>query len=365
MRLVETGRQQLDSVRMILRLAEVLRIDDYSELIEIARPPRRRSTDDAHALMGAIEPTLINHPDTAIGRGPALMYGSVGDLAAEVARCQSVWENSPVRFSTLAQRLPAVVVRLRADAPDRTVPELRIRAYHISCQLLRRIGAYNLAWVVADRAAEDSLRGGCSILTAASAWHIAATLLDLGRFGACHDYASAAAAVLSQDLPEPRDSAVLWGALHLLAAQSATLDKDETAAQQSISRARTAARALGNGGSCHGIRFDTNEINSAMMEVALQGKDFGEIVRMAGQVEFPEHYPVAATARYHIVLAYGFAHIGEHLAATLALDKAATACPEELRFDYDAQRTLHHLIKHGGRKPRREVTRLAGLAHVR
>ncbi|WP_194820240.1 helix-turn-helix domain-containing protein [Nocardia sp. XZ_19_385] len=365
MRLIETGRHPLDSVRMILRLAQILRIEDYTELIEVAKPAVRRSTDDAEAMVEVIEPTVIDNPGTGALRRAWPRYSSTSALAAEVHRCQETWENSPIRFSTLAQRLPILLANLRAENSAAVALEPRVRAYHTTCQLLRRIGASDLAWVVADRAAENALRHGCQSLITASAWHVGATLLDLGRLSACVEYCSGAAGALSVEVPQRGQKAALWGSLHLLAARAATMNKDEARAQRSLAHARDAARAFGSGGTYCGIPFGPSEINFALMETALSGRDFGEAVRIAGQVDFPEHYPIAATARYHIALAYGFVNTGEYVAATLALDKAATVCPEDLRFDADAQRTLYHLMRNsGGGRPRREISRLAKLAHV-
>jgi hypothetical protein len=318
-------------------------------------------------LTEVFDPVLIQHP-ARLERHPAWTHRvSADELAEEVGLCREIWFRSSTRYTQLQRRLPRVLtaVRLRQwQVRDRAASRLTVEAYHVARQLLTRIGSHNRALAVSDRAMETATDLGHLQLMAAAAWHFANALLHLGMYVSCTDYATAAADRISAAMPTEVEDVHLWGALSLLAAKGAAYSHDMGRAHDLFACVHKAAEHVADSSADFGISFGATDIAVARMEVALGRNGFEEAIRVAADVEIAADHPVTVRTRYHIALAHAFACNGEQLAATLALEKAADACPEELRYDHDAHRTLQYLIRKADGSPRGRVTRLAALAQL-
>lgn len=364
LRLIERGKQPLDSLVMITRLAEVLRIEDFRELVDVPKRRARGTKTTARAWVEVFEQVLADHP-AQLGRYQTWADGlTVDDLAAEIHACQQIWISSSSRFTQMQQRLPRVLAaarRYRWQVRDRTSSCMTLRAYHLARPVLTRIGADTMATIVADRAMETALGIDDLRWSASTEWHFANALLHVNRFARAQAFATTAAERMSATSAE---QVHLRGALIMVAAKSAAYGHDRARADLLIGRAREAAQTLGGEKTMFGIGFGPVEIELARMEIALAHGDFAEVVRIAEEVEVTDRHPLTSRTRYHIAVACAFAHDGEAVAATLALERAADACPEELRYDEDARRILQRLVRIGNRRPRAALARLCALAQL-
>ncbi|APE35376.1 hypothetical protein BOX37_17060 [Nocardia mangyaensis] len=365
LRLVESGRQRLDSVQVMSRLAEVLRIDDFNQLIE--RPVRevRGSTAAARPMTELLEQAIVDHPKFHAAGALTEKGESLTAIRDELSQCQHAWTTSPRRYSTLVERIPSILAEARARKlrlAGLETDQLLVRAYHLARQLLTRFGEHGLAWTVADRAMEIAASTHSPGLVAASACHVTNALLHLEQIDQCRSYARSAATHLLDEVVDPGDRAVLSGTLALLAAKGAAATLDLLEADRLIGQAQREAAELASEHQVFGIDFGPFQIALARMEIALGHASFDDVVRIGSDAEVVEGYPVGGRARYHIALAIAFARRDEDVAAAFALAKAAEACPEDLRFDPDAHHTVLHLIRRDNRLISRDVTRLANLA---
>lgn len=367
LRLVESGRQHLESVRVMIRLAEVLRIDDLNELIDRPVPQSPDSTDSAIDLVQAFKHVILDHPPIHVYDEAAQQVETVPTVSEELRRCQQIWTESPRRYSALAEHLPPLLTTSRAlswRVQDGYAEELLVQVYHLARQLLTKAGAHSLAWTVADRAMATAWQTKHPILIAASAWHVGNALLHLEQFDECRDYATTAATNLTGWAPDSIDRELLIGALHLVAAQAAAAALDLAETERLLTLTQQAVQGLNTDQWTYGVVFGPTAIGIARIEMALRHKDFDDIVQIASEMEIADDYPVGGRARYHIAVAYAFARRREDVAATFALSRAADACPEDLRYDLNAHRALQHLIRHGNRLVSRDVARLAALADL-
>ncbi|GAB4585333.1 hypothetical protein Ntsu_31650 [Nocardia sp. IFM 10818] len=363
LRLVETGRLRLDSVEVMMRLAEVLRIDDFRQFIDLpyreAGPPiavATRLLDDLRREILLIPALGAAAPDTR-NRGGR-------DPAAELLACQEIWNGSERRFTGLTTRLPRLLSALRrryyeSGRAEAGVP--LVRAYHLCREVLTRIGAHDLAWLVADRAMLGADYSGRPDLLAASAWQLAAALLHLGKAVDGREYALSAAAGLDGHDLGTAERTVLRGALHLLAAEASAALPDPIAADQFLGLAERAAAELGGYRRVAGIGFGPTEIGLTRMEMAAARRDSGAVIEVAVATDIPDRYPAGRRARYHIMAATAFAERDDEMGAAFQLAKAAEVAPEDLRYDVDAHRTLRQLLRHENRMLRRDLVRLAAL----
>jgi transcriptional regulator with XRE-family HTH domain len=369
LRLVEKGRLRLDSVGAILRLAEVLQIDDYRELIDSPAPAVRRPTNPAQDFLGLLVPLLFDHP--RIGAFAAEVRDvpqHVGDewLNAEVARCEEIWANSSTRCALLARRLPRLLgagqEKYWHDDTDVNRYAL-IRLLHVSRAILTYLNAHDLAAMVADRVMALTRRSDDCVLLAASSWHWASALLHLEQGELCRAFAVAAAQHSALDLGDRRH-AVLYGSLHLLAAQGAAVSSPAESARL-FAVSRELAGRIGADQVALGISFGSSEIGLALMETALCRRDFRAVIDAATEIAPADRMPLGRRARYFITLAAAYAGQNEIVSAVFALTQAAEACPDDLRHDPDAHVVLRQITESDYRLLGPQITRLADLAGFR
>ncbi|MGX1776792.1 helix-turn-helix domain-containing protein [Nocardia brasiliensis] len=364
LRLVECGRAPLDSVRVMISLADILQIEDLNELID--KPVRhiRSTTDATQSLTRALGQAIIDHPTN----GQIHSTVSTAELSEELSRCVATWTRSPHRYSALAERLPELLTRIRRTRSvlrTRETDHLLVDAYHLAHQVLARTGPCSLGWIVADRAVAIAAEYEEPALTAASAYHFADALLRIGQAEQCHRYAAAAAARVSELMADPFDQAALSGAMLLVAAKGASAALDLMEADRLLSSVDEAAQQLEVDHDIGGIRFGPTAVTFARMEMALEHQDFDEAIRIAAAADISDVYPVGDRASYYIASAYAFARRGEEVAAALSLAKAADACPEDIRHNPDAHRTVQYLIRRDNRLISRDVARLAEFAGLK
>ncbi|MGW0246600.1 helix-turn-helix domain-containing protein [Nocardia goodfellowii] len=365
LRLVENGKQKLDSVRILVRLCEVLQID-ISQLLELPHRVPSNSTYPGDVTIQPIVRALSarsRRGDADPGPETASLLSSLEDLR----RCQSDWNNSSRRYSLVLQRLPSLIHASRqlcSSEPAEQTADLLVQTYHLSCQFLLKLGAYGHAWIAADRAMERSLQLGTKLATAASAWHLSHALLHLTHANDSREEALIAAGELAEEVPESVTEAILWGGLQLAAARAAARMRDTMEMDRLLDRASAATHRAGSDGHIRGVSFGPREIGLAKMEIALEHQNVEDAIAVASELEIPDEYPVGSRARYHIILAYSFATNGHDVAAAYELAAAAQICEEELRFDRQAHRTLQILLRRDDPFARREVARLTELARL-
>lgn len=335
LRLVESGRQPLDSLQAIIGLAGILHISDFRTLITPIRYHPPAAGIAARPFLRAVERAVFDHPVGAGAAGGSFASSSLRPLADEVEHCWTIWSTSPHRYSALTASLPPLVLRsraLRGGSDDTATVAAVMDCYHLLRVVLSRIGGHDLAVIVADRAWEMALELDRPLSTARAAWHIAEALLHSGRFTTCIDYALESARRLSHDVPAVPEMAHIWGALHLTAGMGAFLANDGARAHRLLARAHDAEDSCGFScpvAPCSG----SDAVGLARMDMALRQDNFDEVVRHAGQVDLSDRHSVTARTRYHIALGTAYAHLGESVAASLAFSRAAEICAEELTYD--------------------------------
>lgn len=363
LRLIEAGRLRLDSVEIILRLAEVLQIRDFRELIDLPVRETANHTDSARQLIEALEPTLLAHPATTADTAARQSVGRKNHrwLSDEVADCAAIWAGSTRRYSQLAVRLPHLLAAGRCwnhrEGTDSVGLSLS-RGYHLAREVLTQLGAHHLSMIAADRALLLANKIAHPNLLAVSGWHWASALLHMGKIQHARTFALAA----HRDLPDDGtlDTDVVRGALELLAAEAAART-DLAEAARLLVAARERAQRVGEDRRTLGIGFGACEVEITRMEIALSRRDIQQVLETAATVRRLDVLPIGRRARYFIILATAYTVQGDSAAATLALGRAAESSPEDLRFDGDVHVVLRKLLRHKNRLVR---DRIAHLVHV-
>ncbi|MFI5776683.1 helix-turn-helix domain-containing protein [Nocardia sp. NPDC051570] len=364
LRAVETGRRRLDSVEVIMRLADVLDIADPGELVDRPAQPVGKGRDSTGEL-AALGRAVIDHPALRIYEGHRdIEQIDAASIAVALRRCSRVWTGSPRRYSILAQRLPRVLTAsrlIRWQRRDDETAELLIWAYHLARRLATACGEHDLAAVVADRAMGTAAQLHRRSLVAASAWHVGHALVHRGQFREGHDYALSAARRLGADPPADGRELTLWGALHLVAACAAIGARDLAESSRLVWIAERAAAESHSDAIVFGVPFGPVHLGITRVEIALARRDPTEALRLAAEVDVPQDYPIGDRARHHIRLARAYSEHGDEVAAAFALNKAVAISPEDVCHDAAARQCVEYLL--AGHNPliRHEVTRLSAL----
>ncbi|MGV0771751.1 helix-turn-helix domain-containing protein [Mycobacterium syngnathidarum] len=365
LRLIEKGKLKLDNVHTILRLAEVLGIKDFRELIELPSGSPAPITQPAQELVELLRLAIYGYPgiDAYVETGRTEFCRD--HLAREVARCTAIWGNSRDRYTLLAQRLPRLLATCRAmswAAQDCSTRTELVRASFLCREVLTKLNAHHLAALVADRALMLASHEDGRQLLAASSWHWADALFHLGERRQCLTFAVAAAKAASLDIGDSHD-AVLFGALHLVAAKGAATAAPAEV-NQLIATAYQLAQEARSVEQVHGISFGNTEISLVRMEIALSQGDFEAAMEFAADIEGVENQSTAQRSRYYITLAGAYAGRGEIVAAAFALTQAAEACPDDLRYDLRAHSVLQRIIQSDNRLLTTQIAQLSRLAGI-
>lgn len=374
LRQIEHGNK-LDSIEMLRRLAEVLRIDDPVELIGWVPADRASGRGPSLALV-PLNRAIMDHPSTrGLTRPTSPTAPEPARLRAVLDDCWSIWLDSNHRYTGLASRLPEVLMAARTlraatrpiagNALAEDAGHSLVDAYHLTRTLLTEAGHHQLAWLVADRPVGILAGTAEPSSIAKSSWHVSCALLALGYHAEARDYAMAAAQRLAAT-PMPDTFAIcLSGALRLVAAEGAAADGDLLTSNELLRAARRIADRVYPETRCTKVRFDLTEVAISTMRIALRMGRTDDALRSAAEVDLTVNSPVDTRARYHLTTAYAYSQAGEDFAALIALRQAHDACPEDIRYGGSAHRTLqkisrrdHHLI----RRDLTELLELAGLA---
>lgn len=372
LRLVEAGRLRLDSIDVMIRLARVLRIEDFRELIDWPTRSVSPASEVEADLLRELRLQVLDHPVINMGRTVGGAPSSHLDLRLGLHRCEVVWAGHVRRYSLLAQELPGLLADARHRYRESMTSEygdLLIGIYRLCRELCSQLGAHDLALIVADRAMLLASRHSRSALLTTSACQVAIALLQAGRCADARRYAMAVAAKLQEEDESRRAvaglrSATLQGALHLLAASAASSMLDPRGVERSLAEADRIAFKVDGYRQVHGIGFGLYEVELMRMEIALARTDFEAVLRIAGAIDLPDNYPVNKRVRYHIMAAAAFASRRDDMGGVFELLKAVEASDEDLRYDTDAQRTVQILLRRDNKLLRRDLIRLAGAAGI-
>ncbi|GAB0107697.1 hypothetical protein JMUB6875_66940 [Nocardia sp. JMUB6875] len=383
LRKIESGGSRLDSIQITYRLAEVLHFEDPMELI--GWPVSSRSVARGMDLeLTALNRAIMDHPSTrAFATDTEQPLPTLDSVRTSLEQCRTTWFCSSHRYTELAARLPAVLVAARSiraaahTTPGGLVTEAGgalVDAYHLARLLLTRVGDYHLAWLVSDRPIGILTQPEQPTSIATSSWHVASALLSLGYHAESRDYALAAARRLAAAaLPEQVEGPV-HGALLLVAAEGAAGVGDLTRSEAFMTEASQIAEKLDpirpagapdSDTPDHTVSFGPAEVVITGMNIALRLGRVDDAIRISAGVDLPEGASADLVVRYYLTTAYAYGQRGEDFAAVFALQQAEHACPEDIRYDWMAHRTLQKLSRHDHHLIRRDLTKLltvAGLA---
>ncbi|MGH3681359.1 MAG: helix-turn-helix domain-containing protein [Natronosporangium sp.] len=339
----ESGGRRVSGFADWVAIARILGVRDVYKLTglpagELPQPPAD------HEAVPAIRAALFRF-DPDLSRPPDL-----DRLAAQVDRAWTVWQERR-SFAEVGALLPRLVTELRATVAraDRAEREPAVRLtvllYFLVRAFTKRVGAQDLALVVADRATAAAQSLADPGWQAAAAWNLGMTLYPQGHAEVVAALARDAAAQLRPRLAEaPAEWWSVVGALHLLRAVQLFRLRGEHAALGELEAAEAIGRRTGDRNDFR-IFFGPTNVGIHRVWLALEQTRPAEAIRLADQYDVTGAPSVQRRFAHFVILARAYCMRNEDVAAVHMLLRAERESAWDLRYHADARAVVRDLLR--------------------
>jgi transcriptional regulator with XRE-family HTH domain len=350
---VERGERRIDRMTVLRKVAEALGVPlselaaDTPILAGASSRPAPASTlrmllSSSLLLALAITPPRATTPVTELQQQ--------ADRAWQLAHAAAYDELIPLLTDLLVQA--EGTVRQTRGVAGRPAYRVLARAYHAAAAALVKLGELAAAWVAADRAITAAERAGDRLLMGEGVFR----LVLVFQAGRQYDQAERAALTGIEALAPlagaGTDAAIsLQGSLHLqLAVLAGRQNRAEEALDQ-LSRARNAARRLGEDRNDYNTEFGPTNVAICEVGVAVELGDAGTALRTAAAVDASR---LSAERQGRLLLDVARAHAQRRNldSAVAALLDAERITPEQTRSHWITRNLLQDLDHAAGGRNR-------------
>ncbi|WP_175412024.1 XRE family transcriptional regulator [Streptomyces sp. TRM64462] len=362
---IENGQIGMPRLPMLLRLAEVLGVDDVAELTGEERIASSTYGKTAHADLPMVKRVLNTYRLTPRAEEPE----PLDNLSARVRSAWRLWhraddDRSGGHRSRIAQLLPDLLadtrhaVKTYEGAHRRRALVVQAQTYHLAQLYLSFQPAPDLVVLTGDRAMTAAQDADSPKAIAAAAWYMNHVYRDAGEAAEARvELAEDAASLLRTD-ESPEDLA-RWGLLQLAAALSFAKIGRSGTAWRYWDRADDAARRLGDGYAHPWLIFGRGVVDAYALTMhndlarSVQALDAASSLDLSG-------VPSATRRSYHLIeAARAHGMQGESVAAVHLLTKAWQESPETIQYNLHARAALPQLVKSAPPTVREDARHLA------
>jgi transcriptional regulator with XRE-family HTH domain len=365
---VERGKRGVDRHSVLMRLAEILRVDieEITGSGDEGEIGRR-----AYPAASLIEQAMVGYgyPGSPSGREEPAQEVSLDFLRAQARSAYQAYQAT--RYDAVGRVLPGLIraVETAARVAGSASPaacEARARVYDTAAALLSRVGEPFLAWAAADRAMFAAEHSGDPLLAAASAWRLSYMVTARRHPHEALELAMTAVAAFDRTMRTPSPERLsVYGALHLAAATAAAATFDRATTTTLLVTARGIADRTGEA-NYMGTAF--GPVNVAIHAIATSLKlgdprtatETGEALDLAAM-------PVGLVGRrtqVNLNLARAYAMSRKDSAAVNLLLAAERLSPQLVRYDEATRDVLTELLRREHRPSTPELRSLARRAGV-
>ena len=365
---VERGRRGVDSHSVLVRLAEVLRVDieeltGSSDHDETGRRAYPAASLIEQAMMGYGTPGPLDDGDRS-GREDSLDF-----LRAQAHSAYQAYQAT--RYDAAGRIVPGLIrgveTAARTTGPaDPAACAVRARVYDTAAALLSRVGEPFLAWAAADRALFAAGQSGDPLLAATSAWRMSYMITGRKHAQEALELAMAAAAALGaamRTLSSERLS--VYGALHLAAATAAAARLDRATTGSLLATARGIADRTGEANHM-GTAFGPVNVAIHAISASLRLGD-PRTAAQTGEALDLAAVPAGLVGRrtqVNLDLARAYAMTRKDAAAVNLLLAAERLSPQLVRYDPATRDVIIELLRREHRPSTPELRPLARRAGV-
>ncbi|MFI0817065.1 helix-turn-helix domain-containing protein [Streptomyces sp. NPDC021098] len=332
---IERGDRELRSLPMLVRLAQVLRLDDLS-ILTGDEPPM--PVDQWGKLSHPSVPALRDAVHASIFRRSAYELGSTDELGGRVRQAWVTWHSSPHQRTEVGTVLPDLLtachaVVKRSDGDERRKAyRVMAEAYALAQQYAAHTTEPELYWLTVDRARMAAEESDDPVMLAAAAWIVGNGLRGNGHTEEALRLVSEAADTLRGQLENGPDIVRgTFGALCLHAAVTAAKEGREGDAWRWWDEADSTARRMPD--YAHPwTMFGTGNVAVHAVSIGVDLRTPGAALRKATET-VPESIPsVERRSRLFLDAARSEYARKEHAGSLHYLRKAVETSPEAVRY---------------------------------
>jgi transcriptional regulator with XRE-family HTH domain len=359
---VERGRIHMPRVPMLLRIAEVLRVNDLSDLTGGQQLPVESFSKGSHDRTPAVADAMLSAAPSA---------DVEPDLSALVGRLDDAWRRwvtMPDQKSSVADLLPGLITDARAavralDGVDRRRALVELgRAYSLAQCFLAWQPAAELVWLAADRAMAAAQDADDPLAMAAAAWYYGEVYRSSGQAERALSVVLESAALL--DPAASTEQRARWGHLQVAAALAEAQTGRPGDAWRRWDQASEAAEGLGSRYSHPWLRFGRADVDAWALRLDVRLFRPGDAVRRADQLDLSALSSPGRRAIRLLDVAEAHQQRAEPVGVVHMIGKAHRESAETVRFNLFARHALAELSERRSavRQDARELAGQIGLA---
>lgn len=360
---LETGRLMTPRLPLLLRLAEVLGVDDLADLTGDERLSPATYTKATHDQLSAVGEALATYT-VSVEDGPA----DVSGLGARVSQAWGLWHGTRRHRTAVGGLLPTllrdarVTVRRAEGLDRRRAQAAQAQVYHLAQLFLAFQPVPELVVLTSDRAMMAAQDADDPLAMAAAAWYVNHRFRSAGEQ---HESRVKLALDTARLLDPERgyEERALWGLLQLAVALSYAKIGYEGDAWRYWDNADRAARALGE--YVHPwLIFGQGIVDAYAVTMLADLTKSGEAVRRANRLDLDSIPSVTRRSVHVIASARAYHQRRDDVATVHLLRKAYDEAPDTSRFDLFTRSAVVNLTQHGATTVRQDARELAQLLGV-
>ncbi|GGR83473.1 hypothetical protein GCM10010252_22730 [Streptomyces aureoverticillatus] len=367
---IERGTIAMPRLPKLLRLAQVLGVEDIAELTGDDRIAAASFTKAEHRQLPAVKQALNKH-QLAAAEGPT---EPVEVLAARLRQAWKLWhaaerpaarrdvgEGNRTRIGRL---LPALLADTRhaartlEGADRRRALMAQAEAYHLAQLFLSFQPAPDLIMLTGDRAMTAAQDADSPRAIAAAAWYVNHVHRDAGEAAEARVELAEQAAALLPDTEDP-ESIARRGLLYLAVALSYAKTGQAGDAWRYWDKADAAARRLGDDYAHPWLIFGRGIVGGYAITMHNDLVQPGRALEVADALNLRQ-IPSATRRSYHLIeTARAHGLLNEGAAVVSYLQRAHRESPETIQFNLYTRSALPGLVTSGPRMVREDAEELA------
>ncbi|MFF0445612.1 helix-turn-helix domain-containing protein [Streptomyces sp. NPDC004609] len=344
-RALEEGRLKVPRLDVVLRIAEILRVRDLSDLTGDQSVPVALFTGPGHPRLAAVRSAVDAFPLTTGREAP-----TVGHLTARLARAWAARHSAPDHREVVGALLPELVkdaqaaVRQADSAAERRAAQgVLSEVYSLAQFFLAYQPDTALLWRVAERGMVAAQESEDPHTIGVAAWLTAQAHRDSGpgHYDAADAVTMGALSFLAPLLSDAADDVLaIAGALTFEAGYTAARRGESGTAWQYWDRSRAMADRLPEAYYHPVTSFSRAIVGAHAVTVAVELHAGGESVRQAAASEATTIPSRPRRARHRIEQARGYQLDGQPDVALATLAQAHEAAPETIKYNGYAKRII-------------------------
>ncbi len=359
---VEKGRLRAPRWEMLLKLADVLGVQDLTELTGDQTGSvgllRRVGHDVVPAMREAIEETPLT-----VSSEP---QPDVEALRRRTADAWQVWHTSPTPRASTGAALPTLLRELRRATRVLQGTERRqahaalSAAYALAEQVLAWVADSALLWLAADRCMAAAEQADDPAALAGAAWVVGNVWRATGREEDAYRLATDAADLLEPQLDTGGDDIrALWGSCRLHAAITAARMGHEGDAMRNLDEGAAMSHRMPEGYAHPWTLFGPANAELTGVSVHVDMCKSATAITAAEKID-PDAVPsVDRRARLWLEMARSYHQRKDNMGTLHLLQRATSVSEESMRCHPMSRGIVGELVSSGGRMVEREARTLA------